>query len=552
MNGAEYIIQALQQAGVSTLFGYPGGAIMPVYDALYDSQLDHILCRHEQGAALAAEAYARSSGKLGVCLATSGPGATNLLTGIANAYLDSIPLLFITGQVASPLIGTDAFQEVDILGMSIPVVKHNYLVKNIQELPRILEEAMVIAQSGRPGPVLIDVPKDIQLAQIVPLNLQMTIDDPVCCGDESIRQAKHLIAQSQRPVLYSGGGVVLADAVERFRAFSQETGIPSVVTLKGLGNDTEQNPNYLGMLGMHGTKAANLAVQGCDLLICVGARFDDRVTGKLDTFAPKAKVIHLDIDAAEFGKLRQPDIILHGDLKHSLKALSQKLDISPWQQHCQTLRQTHCWRYDHPGESIYAPALIKELGELVFDNTIITTDVGQHQMWVAQHYPVHHPRQFLSSGGLGTMGFGLPAAIGAQFAKPDSTVICFSGDGSIMMNIQELATVNRYRLPIKIIIFDNHRLGMVKQWQELFFTERYSSVELNDNPDFVAVANAFNIPALHIKHKNQIKNALQTLLSAPGAFLLHVEIDPQQNVWPLVPPGAANSEMMECTKNATV
>ncbi len=545
MKGAEYLIHALQEASIDTIFGYPGGAIMPVYDAIYDSTIRHILCRHEQGAALAADGYARSSGRLGVCLGTSGPGATNLLTGIANAHLDSIPMLAITGQVASPVMGTDAFQEVDILGMSLPVVKHSFLVQHVDKLPEIINEAIQIATSGRPGPVLIDIPKDIQLAEFDPETPMIESEAILQCDSQTLTDARELIMSSEQPVLYSGGGVVLADAVHALRALAQFTGIPCVNTLKGIGNHLPAEPGYLGMLGMHGTKAANLAVHDCDLLICVGARFDDRVTGKLDEFAPQAKVIHLDIDLAEFGKLRRPDICLHGDLTHSLQNLACTPSIALWQQHCVDMKQKYRWRYGHPGPGIWAPDLIHELASQTRDDHIISCDVGQHQMWVAQHYPPAHPNRHLSSSGLGAMGYGLPAAMGAQLANPDCGVINISGDGSFMMNIQELATLKRYGLPVKIIILDNQRLGMVRQWQELFFTERYSETDLSDNPDFAAVARAFGIEAKHIEHRDQVSHAITEMLESKNAYLLHVSINPQENVWPLVPPGVSNSQMME-------
>lgn len=546
MNGAQHIITTLEKTGISTIFGYPGGAIMPVYDALYDSSLNHILCRHEQGAALAADGYARSSGKLGVCLATSGPGATNLLTGIANAHLDSTPMLAITGQVASPLIGTDAFQEVDILGMALPVVKHSFQVRKANELPWMLLEAIQIAQSGRPGPVLIDVPKDIQLADIPALVGYPAADYSLpTAGLGAIKEANQLIQQAQRPVLYTGGGVMLGNAVKALRSYTQKSGIPSVVTLKGIGNYKPDDPYYLGMLGMHGIKAANLAVQQCDLLICVGARFDDRVTGKLEGFAANAKVIHLDVDAAEFGKLKTPDVIIHGELSHTLNQLDIPLSITHWQQHCATLKSQHAFHYPNNQSSIFAPQLINRLSQLAPKNTIISCDVGQHQMWVAQHYSFSHPRHHLSSSGLGTMGYGLPAAIGAQFAAPNALVINISGDGSFMMNMQELATLIRYQLPIKIIIIDNQRLGMVRQWQTLFFTERYSEVDLSDNPDFVKVAQAFGLSAQCITQASEVETALQTLIEATTPHLLHVRIDPTNNVWPLVPPGVSNENMLE-------
>ena len=557
MRGADYIIKAIQAAGVDTIFGYPGGAIMPVYDALVahdgGQKIRHILCRHEQGAALAAEGYARSSGKVGVCIATSGPGATNLMTGIANAYMDSIPLVAITGQVASPLIGTDAFQEVDVFGMTLSVVKHSFLVQNIEDLAEVMTQAFSIATSGRPGPVLIDIPKDIQLAEFEFENNAATVVDfstatTEIINEELLELAVARIKNSEKPLIYAGGGVVLAGATDDFRAFCHATEIPVVTTLKGIGTLTYDDPLNLGMLGMHGTKAANYAVHECDLLIAIGVRFDDRATGKLAEFAPNAGIIHLDIDRAEIGKLKRANISLPGELAPKLNYFSKNLSslyISNWKKRCRNNADKFAWNYDAPIEGIYAPFLINELSKQAEQNTVISCDVGQHQMWVAQHYGFTHPNNHLSSGGLGTMGYGLPAALGAQFAHPDAMVINISGDGSFMMNIQELATIKRYNLPIKIIIIDNQRLGMVKQWQELFFEERYSEVDLSDNPDFVKIAKAFEIEAMTISSKKQIQKGLNNLLKSTSAFLLHVQINSQENVWPLVPPGLNNSQMME-------
>ena len=557
MRGADYIIKAIQAAGVDTIFGYPGGAIMPVYDALVahdgGQKIRHILCRHEQGAALAAEGYARSSGKVGVCIATSGPGATNLMTGIANAYMDSIPLVAITGQVASPLIGTDAFQEVDVFGMTLSVVKHSFLVQNIEDLAEVMTQAFSIATSGRPGPVLVDIPKDIQLAEFEFENNAATVVDfstatTEIINEELLELAVARIKNSEKPLIYAGGGVVLASATDDFRAFCHATEIPVVTTLKGIGTLTYDDPLNLGMLGMHGTKAANYAVHECDLLIAIGVRFDDRATGKLAEFAPNAGIIHLDIDRAEIGKLKRANISLPGELAPKLNYFSKNLSslyISNWKKRCRNNADKFAWDYDAPIEGIYAPFLINELSKQAEQNTVISCDVGQHQMWVAQHYGFTHPNNHLSSGGLGTMGYGLPAALGAQFAHPDAMVINISGDGSFMMNIQELATIKRYNLPIKIIIIDNQRLGMVKQWQELFFEERYSEVDLSDNPDFVKIAKAFEIEAMTISSKKQIQKGLNNLLKSTSAFLLHVQINSQENVWPLVPPGLNNSQMME-------
>ncbi|MEX6395574.1 acetolactate synthase 2 catalytic subunit, partial [Providencia hangzhouensis] len=543
--GAQWLVQALRTQGVDTVFGYPGGAIMPVYDALYDGGVEHLLCRHEQGAVIAAIGYARSTGKTGVCIATSGPGATNVITGLADALLDSVPVVAITGQVASEFIGTDAFQEIDVLGLSLACTKHSFLVEDIEDLPRILAEAFAIANSGRPGPVLIDIPKDIQLQQAELSPFLMPVEQEVTSPLSEIQQARMLLEQSEKPMLYVGGGVGMSGAVKELREFIEFTGVPSVATLKGLGAVSPLDENYLGMLGMHGTKAANISVQRCDLLIAVGARFDDRVTGKLNTFAPNAKVIHIDIDHVELDKLRQTHVALHGDAKVLLPELMLKKSIEPWQQEVQQLKKEFGWRYDHPGEPIYAPLLLKQLSDKMKPNTVVTTDVGQHQMWSAQHITVDGPENFLTSSGLGTMGFGIPAAIGAQVARPEDTVVCVSGDGSFMMNVQELGTIKRKQLPVKILLIDNQRLGMVRQWQELFFEQRYSETILTDNPDFVALASAFGIKGQRITDKSEVNAALDELLNSEGAYLLQVSINELENVWPLVPPGASNEKMME-------
>ncbi|AKM85311.1 MULTISPECIES: acetolactate synthase 2 catalytic subunit [Enterobacter] len=545
MNGAQWVVHALRAQGVDTVFGYPGGAIMPIYDALYDGGVEHLLCRHEQGAAMAAIGYARATGKTGVCMATSGPGATNLITGLADALLDSVPVVAITGQVASPLIGTDAFQEVDVLGLSLACTKHSFLVQSLEELPRVMAEAFEVANSGRPGPVLVDIPKDIQVAlgDLEPHFSTVESDDAF--PHAAVEEARQMIAHAKQPMLYVGGGVGMAQAVPALREFIAVTQMPATCTLKGLGAVDADYPYYLGMLGMHGTKAANLAVQACDLLIAVGARFDDRVTGKLNTFAPNANVIHMDIDPAEMNKLRQAHVALQGNLNTLLPALQQPLKIDAWRQHTADMRVEHTWRYDHPGDAIYAPLLLKQLSDRKPADCVVTTDVGQHQMWSAQHMTYTRPENFITSSGLGTMGFGLPAAVGAQVARPNDTVICISGDGSFMMNVQELGTVKRKQLPLKIVLLDNQRLGMVRQWQQLFFQERYSETTLTDNPDFLILASAFGIPGQHITRKDQVEAALDTMLSSEGPYLLHVSIDELENVWPLVPPGASNSQMLE-------
>ncbi|MBP7980694.1 MAG: acetolactate synthase 2 catalytic subunit [Tolumonas sp.] len=546
MNGAQYLVKALHQQGVTQVFGYPGGAIMPVYDALYDGGIPHLLCRHEQGAAMAAIGYARSTGKVGVCIATSGPGATNLVTGLADALLDSVPVVALTGQVASPLIGTDAFQEVDVLGLSLACTKHSFMVQSVDELGQVIADAFRIARSGRPGPVLVDIPKDIQLA---PADLETLIElaEESYANDEqaALAEARTLLSNAKKPVLYVGGGVIAADAVNELRQFAAMTQMPSVTTLKGIGTLDPNCPHFLGMLGMHGTKAANFVVQECDLLVVAGARFDDRVTGKLAAFAPHAKVIHLDIDEAEVGKLRNAHVALHNDLKTVLPALAMSLNIDSWREHCSATKNDYPWDYNHPGERIYAPLLLKQLSDALPQDSVVCCDVGQHQMWVAQHMQFDSPRNHISSSGLGTMGFGLPAAVGAKMARPDDTVVLVSGDGSFMMNVQELGTLRRAKLPVKMVLMDNQRLGMVRQWQELFFDARFSETILTDNPDFVRLAAAFDIPGETITRKEDVPAAIARMLQSPGAYLLHVSIAAEDNVWPLVPPGAANQDMME-------
>lgn len=554
MNGAQHILEAFHRHNISTVFGYPGGCIMPLYDALVDDVgVEHVLCRHEQGCALAADGYARASGKLGVCIATSGPGATNLITGVANAHRDSIPMLVITGQVPSGLIGTDAFQETDVLGMTLGIVKHSYLIDDANSLPTIMEEAIELAQSGRPGPVWIDIPKDLLLSEAADAPFPQPEARETASTD--LTDALAMLRAARKPLLYSGGGISLAHAEDSFRAFAEPSALPAVVTLKGIGNPGKHNPYNLGMLGMHGSRAANKAVDECDLLLVIGARLDDRATGKLDGFAPYARMIHIDADAAEINKLRDADLAIRGDLNEILKSLTDALQADPlaikdWQKQCRTWHTTggfHAADNDDPMAPITGPAFIRQLSRIAPDDTVIACDVGQHQMWVAQHYEFDHPRHHLTSGGLGTMGFGLPAAIGAQFADRNSTVINVTGDGSFMMNAQELATIRRYNLPVKLIVMDNQCLGMVRQQQELFYNNRESQINLDDNPDFVAMARAFDIPALHIERTDQIRRGIETILAYNGPMLLHVAISREENVWPIVKPGASNTDMIDET-----
>jgi acetolactate synthase-1/2/3 large subunit len=545
VKGAQLLVKALEQEGVKVIFGYPGGAIMPVYDALLDSPIRHILARHEQGAVLAADGYARVTGSPGVCMATSGPGATNLVTGIANAYMDSIPVVAITGQVPTGVMGTDAFQEVDIFGITMPIVKHSFLVRRVEDIPRVLSEAFHIATEGRPGPVLVDLPKDVANAETsVPPLFEMKRADRGSPDPAELEEAARLISEAQRPVLYAGGGVGMAGAVDAFRQYAEASGIPVVTTLKGIGAVPTRHPDYVGMLGMHGNKAANQAVQDSDLLICVGARFDDRATGRLDGFAPRAKVIHMDADPSEVGKLRHADAGLLGDLRVSLSRMPDELNIDPWRALCAERKREHAWRYDAPGDGVYVPDMLRKISD-ADPEMVIACDVGQHQMWVAQHCHFQRPEQHLTSAGLGTMGFGIPAGIGALMADPDSKVLTVTGDGSIMMNLQELQTIKRYDLPLKMLLIDNASLGMVRQWQQLFHAERYSEVDLSDNPDFVEVARSFGIPAFRVTRRDEVDEAIARLLAAEGPMLAHVCIAPTTNGWPLVPPGETNDVMME-------
>jgi acetolactate synthase-1/2/3 large subunit len=562
-NGARWLVDALVAEGVDTLFGYPGGAIMPFYDALHGAPLRHVLVRHEQGAAFAANGYARASGRVGVCVATSGPGASNLVTGIADAMLDSVPLVVITGQVPTSLMGTDAFQELDVFGMTMPMVKHSFIARRVEDLPHIVAEAFRLARSGRPGPVLIDLPKDVQVAAAAHLSahVRSPVDAVPRPPDASLHEALALISQAQRPVVYGGGGIVLGDAVADFRTFVDATQMPTVLTLKGLGALPSEHPLNLGMLGMHGSRAANTAVQECDVLVVVGARFDDRATGKLAEFAPQARVVHMDLDASEIGKLRQADAGVRGDLRRTLAALTLPCAAHlharhgaarrHWRALCQQHVRAHAARYDAPGDTVHAPTLLRNLSVLA-PAAIVACDVGQHQMWVAQHWRFDDPRRHLTSGALGAMGFGLPAAIGAQMQDPRAQVICVSGDGSFLMNVQELATLRRYGLPVKIVLLDNQALGMVRQWQELFFDRRYSEIDLSDNPDFVAIARAFDIEALHVERAADVDPALEALLAARGPALLHVAIDTAANVWPLVPPNHSNAQMLDADDVASL
>ncbi len=552
-SGAQLLLESVAAQGVDTIFGYPGGAIMPVYDVLPRTKLRHILCRHEQGCGMAAIGYARATGRTGTALATSGPGATNLITAIADAYMDSVPVVFITGQVPTDLMGTDAFQEVDIVGMTMPIVKHSYIARDPADIPGMVAEAYFIAAEGRPGPVLIDFPKDVANAVTTDRHKWRPYpkQKPEMGQSDHIKKAEELIKAAEKPLLYIGGGIAQGDGVKELRDLVERTEIPVVSTLKGLGALESDHKHFLGMLGMHGLKAANYAVQECDLLIAVGARFDDRATGKLDTFAPEAKhVIHMDIDIAEINKLRSADVYLDGSLKKNLAALNPgRSNCDTWRELCFARRDEFDWDYDSAQENaspgIYAPKLLYDLSRKAPTSAIFTCDVGQHQMWVAQHCYFDDPKDHITSGGLGTMGFGLPAGLGAKIGAPDRMVITVSGDGSIMMNIQELATLNRYDIPLKIVLLDNSVLGMVRQWQEVFFDKNFSEINLDDNPDFAKLAEAFQIEGFSVRTIDEVEAGFDRLLNAKGPIFMHVKIDPNENVWPLVPPGRSNADMME-------
>ena len=549
LTGAQILIKVLEDLGVDTVFGYPGGAVLPIYDALYDSKITHYLTRHEQGAAHAADGYARASGKVGVCFATSGPGATNLVTGLATAYMDSVPVVAITGQVATSLLGRDSFQEADITGITMPITKHNYLVKDPGELARTVVEAFYIARTGRPGPVLIDIPKDVSAARAryeFPEKVELPGYKPVLTpGEEEVNKAIALINSSERPLIFTGGGTVNAGAEQLLLAFAEKINAPVVASLMGLGGFPGDHPLFLGMLGMHGTKPANYAVSECDLLIAVGVRFDDRVTGDVNSFAPKAKIIHIDIDPAEINKNVRVEVPLVGDVKNSLELLIKGVkEKKPekWLQYVFGLKEKYPLTYNQEC-GLKPQKVIETLYKITGGEAIIVTDVGQHQMWAAQFYKFNKPRRFISSGGLGTMGFGLPAGIGAQVARPEQQVIVVSGDGSIQMNSQELMTAAAYNIPVKVIILNNGYLGMVRQWQELFHQRRYSHTELK-NPDFVKLAEAYGIRGLRIKKEENLEEKLLEAINYTGPVVVDVWVDREENVFPMVPPGGAIHKMI--------
>ena len=560
INGSKMLLKCLANEGVEYIFGYPGGKVIPIYDAIYDEKkIKHILVRHEQCAAHAADGYARATGKTGVCLATSGPGATNLITGIANAYMDSVPIVAITGQVATEVIGTDAFQEADITGITAPITKHNYLVKHVKDLPGVIKEAFYIASTGRPGPVLIDIPSDVQNALIdeqTKGEINLPGYKPTIKGNlKQIRAAAKKIHQSRKPVIFSGGGVIASNASSLLQEFAEYAKIPVITTLLGKGSYPENKELSIGMAGMHGSRYANMAFVNTDLIIGIGVRFDDRITGKLSEFAKNAEVIHIDIDPAEIGKNVKVDIPVVGDAYSILgdmiieykKIVEEKgaADFSEWTDIVADWKKKFPVYYDKNSNLLKPGFILETLQELTKGEAIICTEVGQNQMWAAQYCKILEPRTFISSGGLGTMGFGLPASIGAQFGRPDKMVFDIAGDGSIQMISQEFATAVTNNLPIKIILLNNGNLGLVKQWQELFFKERYSATCVRGCVDFVKLVEAYGGVGIRVKEKNEVEKAIKEAIKIKNLVLIDFWIDPNENVFPFVAPGASISEMLD-------
>jgi len=556
--GAEIFVESLRKEGVHTLFGYPGGVVLNIYDVLYDSDIRHILVRHEQAAVHAADGYARATGEVGVALVTSGPGATNTVTGLATAYMDSVPIVVFSGQVPTHLIGNDAFQEADIVGITRPCTKHNYLVKDVRNLARIIKEAFYLARSGRPGPVLVDLPKDVIVGRteyVYPETAKLRGYNPTYEGHlGQIKKALKAIHESRRPVVYAGGGVILSNASRELTEFARRLRLPVTTTLMGLGAFPGSDPLFLGMLGMHGTYRANMAVSHADLLVAVGARFDDRVTGKIDEFAPNAKIVHVDIDPTSISKNVQVDIPIVGDAKNVLKKMLGLVHGAEWGGRDEALQGWHAeieaWRRAHhmdygQGEEVIKPQyVVEQLHEATGGRCIVSTEVGQNQMWAAQYFRLEEPRCWLTSGGLGTMGYGFPAAIGAQAAFPDRVVIDIAGDGSIQMNIQELATAVQYELPVKVAILNNGFLGMVRQWQELFYDRRYSHTRMDVAPDFVKLAEAYGALGLRATRPGEVRPVIEQALAHPGPVLMDFHVDPEEGVYPMVPAGAPLTKML--------
>ncbi len=557
MKGAQILVECLKREGVEVLFGYPGGANLPIYDALYDAPLKHVLVRHEQGAAHMADGFARATGRVGVCMATSGPGATNLVTGLATAFMDSVPVVAITGQVRTYLIGNDAFQEADVCGITRPITKHNYLVKDVKDLARTIREAFFIAGTGKPGPVLVDVPVDVSQAEIEfvwPEKIEIRGYKPERFMEGhrgQIDKAAKLILEAQKPVIYVGGGAVMSKAAEEVRELVDLVGAPVTTTCMALGIYPEDKPLSLRMLGMHGAASTNYAVQYCDLLVNIGARFDDRVTGKVDTFSPKSKKIHIDIDPACIGKNVRVDVPIVGDVKRVLKelirqirALKKKPDYSAWWDQIHEWQRKHPLTYTQEKNGKLKPQYVLEtLSDLTKGDCLMTTDVGQHQMWACQFYRWTRPRTYITSGGLGTMGYGLPAAIGAQFGRPNERVICLTGDGSFVMNIQELATAVDHKLPIKSIVINNFYLGMVRQWQEMFYKKRFSHSAIRP-PDFAKVAEGFGARGVTISKPEEVRPTLEKVLSDKECWVVDCLCDEEEKVFPIIPPGKAIDEMI--------
>lgn len=550
--GSQILCECLINEGVDVMFGILGGVVIPFYDTLPQyPRLKHILVAHEQGGAHAAEGYARATGKVGVCIATSGPGATNLVTGIADAYMDSVPLVAITGQVARPLIGRDAFQEIDITGITLPITKHNYLVTDTASLATIVNEAFYLASTGRPGPVLIDIPKDVLTSTAefnYPEKASLPGYKPTVRGHSSqISRAAKVINEAKKPLIVAGRGAIISQAYEELKQLAETAQIPVITTLLGISSFPESHILSYGWLGMHGMAYANLAVEECDLLIAVGMRFDDRVTGKISGFAPNAKIIHIDIDPAEIGKNVRVDVPIVGDIKPILKSLNKEINKT---EHLEWISRMDLLRKEHPSinirdtESIIPQYVIRQIYEITRGDSIIVTGVGQHQMWAAQHFLFDKPNSLITSGGLGTMGYGLPAAMGAKVACPEETVWCIDGDGSFQMNIQELGTIARENIAVKIAIINNGYLGMVRQWQELFYEKRYVATSLQC-PDFVKVADAYNIPGITVKDKIEVIPSIKKAMETEGPFLLNFIVEPEENVYPMVPAGAALSEVLE-------
>src|SRR4051812_19318008 len=561
LSGAKILLECLVREGVDCIFGYPGGVTLPLYDALYDHPLRHVLVRHEQNAAFAAQGYARSTGRVGVCCATSGPGATNLVTGLVDAMMDSIPIVALTGQVPTKLIGSDAFQEADTFGITRPCTKHNFLVKKFEDLAQIIHEAFYIAASGRPGPVLVDITKDVFQGQghyqpVTSIHLPgYKVFTEGHAGQ--IRRAVQMIQESERPLVYSGGGVISANAAKELREFVELTDTPTVNTLMGLGSLPSEHPNFISMPGMHGSYAANMALTNSDLLIAVGVRFDDRVTGRLAAFAPHAKVIHVDIDPAEIGKNRSPELPIVGDAKRVIAKMNKFLletreEMQPanaaarrdWRATIQGWKDEHPLTPEFSTEEIKPQHLMAEIDRISNGEGIVASDVGQHQMWAAQFIRFNKPRLWLNSGGLGSMGFGLPAAVGAQFANPDKLVFAIVGDGGFQMSVPELATIANHGLPVKIIISNNGYLGMVRQWQELFYNNRLSAVTLDGFPDAEKLAAAYGFKGRTFEHPRALRAALEAAVAEPGPYLLNVRVSPYENFSPMVPAGGAIHEMV--------